>query len=204
MGFHMQLILKASAIVLLAAAISGCAGHTRPVGPEKKLTGARRSFDALWLGSLDVLREYNFVVERQDRRAGIITTGRIVGEHFSEPWRKDAATTFDVIEGTIQTIYRTATVSIHRVDDASGTHFTANVEVDVSRSNRPEAQISSTSEAYDMFTVPGGGAGKLLVDETGTGAKGSSVVSLGRDKNLEVRLSAEISTAAARYMTSLP
>ena len=95
-----------------AAAMCGCGGHAGPVISAGPRTPAERNFDAVWRASLDVLGEYNFEIDRRNKRAGVITTLPMTGRHWFEFWRKDAAAGNNLAEGTVQTVYRAATVSI--------------------------------------------------------------------------------------------
>ena len=155
------------AMVALAAFAGSCATPKAvPTSPGR--TGAVH-FDSVWDAAVSVLWEYGFTVDRMDRRNGIITTAPLTGKYMGEFWRHDAATTHDLWEGTIQTIYRQATVHLVPVGaatSASGpatyptsrpsadTPFVARVEVRVSRKDRPQRQIQSTAEAQQMFLRP--------------------------------------------------
>lgn len=136
--------------VLLAGA-SGCGNYTEPpVAIEPAGPPALRNFDAVWRGSLDVLRAYRFRIDRQDRRVGIITTRPMLARHWFEFWRRDAISTYDFLEGTIQTVMRRAQVRIiprpGRPDE-----YEAVVVVDVIRPDRQGLEIVAASEAYSRF-----------------------------------------------------
>ena len=189
-------------IMLLAALAVGCVKHTHPVGPGVQLTDAERNFQALWQAGRRVLRKYNFTLDRQDRRAGVITTLPLTGKHFFEFWRTDAATNFDLAEGTIQTIYRVVRVTIRPAEANQGVYKPL-VEVMIFRSNRPTPQVTSTSEAYDLFVMPGGerAGSDFLLDyertvQTPEQRDASFTVYLGRDGELEKKLTGDILSAA--------
>ena len=129
---------------------AGCANYTRPVAPPAAVTAAERNFEAVWQGSLNVLRRYNFTLDRRDRRAGVITTRALLARHWFEFWRPDAANAFDFFEGAFQTVYRTAKVTIRPASESSDA-FVPSVEVAVSRSTTEKLGIVAAGEAYNRF-----------------------------------------------------
>lgn len=210
--------MRAHIILWIAAAAAvlpfGCAKHTTPLAPPREMTAAERNFEAVWQGSRDVLRKYYFSLDRQDRRAGIITTEPMVGKHWCEFWRHDSVSRTDVAESTIQSIYRVVEVRIEPAAGAAGT-YAPNVTVHAYRAEREVPQITSTSEAYDLFLMPGGhdrSADAFLLEQgrpqAPAEAGGEEAAGLpawlvplgdyGRDRNLEQQLTAEIKAAAVQ------
>ncbi|GAG16828.1 unnamed protein product, partial [marine sediment metagenome] len=202
-----ETIMRKSEVFLLVAlsaatALSGCGARGAPVVSTGPKTPAQRNFDAVWHASLGVLRGYSFEIDRQDRRAGVITTLPMTGRHWFEFWRKDAATPADVAEGAVQTLYRSVTVSI-RPDGTQGPTspqadtFRVSVEVRTQRSDRATPQINSTADALDLFR--GGGADSkeraLYLLDYGRHDK-VPMVPLGRDHKLEAKIQSEITAAA--------
>lgn len=206
-----------TAIAILTAALAvsagGCGLHNKPIGPEPTLTPAQRNFDAVWRASLDVLRRYHFPIRRQDRRAGVITTGRITGKQFFEIWRDDAGTAFHVAENTLQTMYRKATVTVWAKQGQPDV-YEAGVTIELVRSDMESFQVTSTSEAYTIFAFPGGRGSFVVTDEIkrqprqpddadeseshATPPKGT--VPLGRDTALEDRIARTIADTAGKYL----
>lgn len=202
----MRALATGCIVAALAAGLVGCVYHTEPVVPQPKLTGAGRNFQAVWRATLEVLRRYDFEIDRQDRRAGVITTRPLLGKHFFEFWRRDAADPRDVAESTLQTIYRTVTVTI-RPTSAGAATFRPDVEVRLRRSNRQYVGVASTTDAYDMFILPGrdelrekkimaGGRRRDLYQEP----KPVRRVKLGPYKTLAHKLAAEIRQAARKRL----
>lgn len=177
---------------LLAAVLApmGCQPkYTQPVLEPKALTTQEQEFQQLWQASRKVLIGYHFHIDRQDPRAGVMTTWPMTGKQIFELWRKDAARTIDSGESTLQTIYRAAKVNIRKKADSQD--YEPIVEVFVSRSNKPIASIASTSDAYDMFSSRK--RRKL------TGAQqADNLVDLGNDRALEAKLTADILKEAGR------
>jgi hypothetical protein len=191
----MRTIVTILAAGLVLAASGGCTKFTTPAGPTVQLTPAQQRGEALWQSATEVLRKYNFVVDRQDRRAGIITTLPLTGQYFGEFWRRDAVTRFDLEESTVQTIYRSVTVTI--APATPGGDLVARVEARTYRSDLRQAQITSTADAYNMFPIVTGSerpSRSLLLESRRTTLTGA--VPLGRDADLEARLEAEINAAA--------
>jgi len=186
---------------LLAFSLCSCGRHSKPIGPQRELTIAERNFEITWQASQDILKKYRFELDRLDRREGVIFTEPMVGKHFGEFWRHDDATMRDTVEGTIQTIYRRVVVTIRPTSPGART-WKAMVAVTADRSDKPAPQITTTSEAYNMFVLPGGGEkrGRYLLDygkdELGK-AKGG-IVELGPDKKLAAEIEADISRLVAK------
>ena len=206
--------MKAIAAVLMvvcgAGALCGCVKYTKPVAAAPKLTPAQKNFVALWQGSLDVLRDYGFTVDRQDRREGLITTRPLVGRQWFEFWRKDAATSYDVLEGSLQTVYRTALVRI-RVTDPNTDNYQAGVEVVLTRSDKEQSAVKTVSDAYGMFTMPGGEdaitrpkLGNTMLATAPPVPDPNSVVSLATDPVLSRKLADEISYHAGKRLLEGP
>lgn len=214
-------------VALAAGAWAGCVNYDKPVGSPPELTPDQRNFEAVWGAATEVLREYRFSLTRQDRRSGVIATAPLTGRYLAEFWRKDAATPTDVAEGTIQTVYRLATVTVEPVPEANGT-FQAKVEVQAARSDQPSVQISSTGEAYSLYTMTGGRSRWLMDFGQATGESPEAAgarrggaepegrattqtaaprgpwarwqVPLGRDAGLEKQIASEIAALAARRL----
>lgn len=195
----MRTLLIALIVAAAAACFPGCANYSQPVGATVEMKPAERNFENLWQASRHVLASYYFTVDREDRRAGVLVTDAMTGEHFGEFWRKDAATRDDLAESTVQTIYRQATVRIEPVGEGAES-FRAVVQVQAFRSNHSDTPASSTSEALKLFRFPGNrrlddpreDKDQPLRDEEGD----PHMVLLGRDESLEAKLTADIQAKA--------
>lgn len=180
-------------IVAFCVGLCSCAKHTQPIVPAPQMSAEEARFETAWTSVQDVLRRYNFELNRVDRRDGVITTEPLVGRQWFEFWRKDAATRYDCLESSLQTIYRQATVCVDRAGQPS-------VEVRTYRSDRQAPQITNTSEAYGLFAISGEGRSraKLLPNYGRDEDPQARMVALGRDADLEGRLSADIAKTIAR------
>jgi len=161
------------------------------------------NFEATWDAAIRTLGRYRFNIDRADRREGVITTFPMVGRHWFEFWRRDAATARDVAEASLHQIYRQATVTIRRTGAAGPASATApatsdyhaTVEVHCYRSDRPKFHVTNTSEAYEMFIDPNPERGTERA-ELGSEVR-AWMVALGRDQNLEKTIERKIGSLAA-------
>jgi hypothetical protein len=184
----------------------GCAGNGPPPAEPDPPT-EDPAFNALWAAGLEVLRDFNFRPDRTDRREGLMTTFPLTGAYGLECWRPDAVTRRDRLEGSLQTIYRQATVRIRPADEPPATTAPASgpadapagparfagyrveVTVTVQRSDGPVPQMTSASEALrSLQAPPGPGAGRAVV------------VDLGRHPELQNRLAERIVDRAERKL----
>jgi len=181
-------------VAVFALTAVGCANYTTPLVPRRRMSPAERNFNAVWQASRTVLRKYYFTLDREDRRAGIITTEPLTGKVFGEFWRRDAAGPDNLAESSIQTIFRQAKVTIRPLA-SNKEDFKAVVEVRTFRSDRRESQVTSTSEALDLFRLPGGSNRTRTLLEYDKGQAAEGAVPLGRDKALERRIASDIMAA---------
>jgi len=194
----MRTLLTLCLVVLSVCCPPGCkVDYTAPATQPRARTAAEKDFEAVWQASRTVLKRYRFQLDRQDRRAGVITTRPMTGMHFFELWRRDAARPVDFSESSLQTLYRTARVTV-RPASAGAKTYQAQVEVLLTRSNRPKPQVTSTSEAYSLFTLAGDEKKRrqLLIDLGADHPPSSQLVPLGHDRALEAKLTAKIAAAA--------
>lgn len=137
--------------MLLTSLLTGCAAYE----PARALTQPPPAeFDAVWNASLTTLKSYQFEIDRLDRRGGRITTFPMTGKSWLEFWRKDSASPADTLESSLQTIYHQAVVQLEPVE-GTGLYRPA-VQVRTTRANRPQPQVTNTSEAYELFNLSSG------------------------------------------------
>ena len=145
-----RLASEAVPVAILLVSLAGCATYTNPPAGVALAVPADPQFDALWQASIEVLRRYRFRIDRQDRRAGVITTRAMLARHWFEFWRRDAVTTRDVLEGSLQTVYRRATIRIERGKD-NPKQYVPRVTVVAARPTRGGMEIVGAGEAYGQF-----------------------------------------------------
>ncbi len=173
----------------------GCGTYTTPIAPELQLTEDQINFEAIWQATQNVLTDYYFQIDLRDRRAGLVSTYPMTGQYVIEFWRKDSVTLDNRTESLLQTIRRQASVRIFG-DMEAPQGYSAAVEVESWRSNRPQKQLTSTSQGYSLFTI----AGNIAVMDTKV-QLGNYDVSLGRDEALENRIASAIEAETARILT---
>ena len=90
-----------AAIALLSAALAstGCAG--RMVSANNPFAITAEEYDRVFEAAIDTLRLNQFVVDRQDRRFGVITTRPLVAGSALEPWRTDNTTAYQLADATL-------------------------------------------------------------------------------------------------------
>ena len=137
------------AAMLLAILVgSGCPPtHTEPIIDMRPKTEAARQFEARWQASLKVLRSYRFKIDRQDRRSGLIKSEPMMARYLFEFWRSDASSAYELLEGTMHTIYVIASVNVTRVHP-DGDDYTLDVVVNRVRSNQVEAQDTGSTLVF--------------------------------------------------------
>jgi hypothetical protein len=204
--------MRKIAIILSAgiwlACTAGCEpGYTHKLVPDQKLTPVERNYQAVWDAACRVLDDYYFKLDRQDRRAGVITTYPLTGKQWFEFWRKDAVGDEELLENALHTIYRVVKVRITpTADDAS--RFIASVEVEVFRSNRANPSEGSFSAALSMIAganysernMPEGQPEGYLMNETGKAViEKYALTDLGRDHALEQQLASRINASSMRF-----
>lgn len=205
------------ASVLLAACGLGCwPQHQVSYRPPEAQTPEQRNFEVVWQAARDALEAHDFVIDRQDRRAGVMTTEALVGQHFFEFWRKDASTAYSYGENSVQTIFRAAKVTIHPVKDSD--EFGFSVKVAVARSDSAPRQLTDASQAMSVH----GGVDDtrreryaprvnallkyddLLAPANPDVPPRAPLVPLGFDRRLEEVITHEVRVAAAGYVHAVP
>ncbi len=175
---------RIGSILVGCAALLACSGCQQPIQPEgptdTQLTGA--DFEQLWQTGLEVLRRYNFRPDRQDRRAGVITTHPTTSAQWFEFWRPGTCGGFEAAEANLHTVRRQATVHIRPAAEQGQLYVS--VQVDVYRYAAPERQVTTASGALQIF----GEKLPTAEGEMGPQAAAAYWVPLGRDSRLEDEL----------------
>ena len=116
-------------------------------------------------------------------------------------------------ENTLQTMYRKATVTVWAKQGQPDV-YEAGVTIELVRSDMESFQVTSTSEAYSIFTFPGGRGAFVVTDEVerkprqpDAAGEGDShatpprgTVPLGRDTALEDRIAKTIANTTEKYL----
>jgi len=143
------MIRTVSLLACLAAALA-MAGCHRPIASEEptRVQVVGDDFEALWDGILRVLRRSDFRPDRQDRRAGIITTHPVTAAQYFEFWRQQNPDGYQALENNLHTVRRRVTVSLNR---GSGPTYHVDVRVDIERHSAIERQVTTASGAAQIF-----------------------------------------------------
>jgi len=110
------------------------------------------NFEKLWDACANTARNYQFPLDRQDYRNGVLTTQPVISKQVFEPWRRDAGTAHGIWQSTLDTIRRTIRFDFVRADDGS---YIARPKVLVERLAQLQRRITSASEYTLVFTAPG-------------------------------------------------
>jgi hypothetical protein len=111
-----------------------------------------KDFERLWESCKEVARSYLFNLDREDFRAGLITTEPLISKQIWEFWRPDTGTASDAVENSTTAIRRTLRFEIER-DEQSGA-FTITPKVLVEQLAVLERRITSATQYRTAFAGP--------------------------------------------------
>lgn len=151
-------VLVACFLGLIGLALGGCAG-TEKVSTEVAVAPGRyaEAFEA----AKDVLRDYQFDLDRVDAVSGVVTTHGRGSSGFATPWIPHGTSFGDGVSGAIERERRVAAVV-----------FTSGAEeVVAERKEVPEAEggVDKADAIEELLpgAVPGAGPGAAALDSTG-------------------------------------
>ena len=133
-------------ICLYAVLPAGCTKQRQP-GSEP-VAVEQVSFDDVWEVCLASLKDRGLDVDRQDRRFGLIVSEPTIGQQAFEFWRKDAASSEDLLLSSLHTVRRI--VAIHIASQAP-MQFKLRVEARAQRASIPSDQLDNTAEAFELL-----------------------------------------------------
>jgi len=130
------------AVALVAVLLSGCATMpgSGPVVSNPVFVRANNSEEA-WERTVDVVHDYLFEIERENKLGGILETRYKTGANFLEPWHRDSVGAANRAESSLQSIRRKAFLSVTPVEGGFMVGVEAHKELeDVARAaNSPGA-----------------------------------------------------------------
>lgn len=97
-------------------------------------------FDRLWDKAQEVSRRLLFKIDRQDRRAGVLTTEPMISAQWFEPWRQELRTCKDVANSSIATYRRTIRYEFVK----QGQSYAINPKVLIERQAITERRVSGS------------------------------------------------------------
>src|SRR5690606_6154864 len=114
---------------LIALGGSGCATLPATAHPSiaNPLPVSTANEEWLWERTIDVLHDYHFRIERENRIARVIETTPRVGSGILEPWNADSVGMESRMESTLQSIRRTVIVTMIPAETPGG--FQVSVQV---------------------------------------------------------------------------
>ncbi len=189
------MIPRLSIISLALLTFVGCAAPVAQI--DNPIPVHADEYDRVFDAAVEVLRDYRFVIARQDRRFGIITTQPLTAASFLEPWHADSLTTNQRAENTFNHQRRTVTVRIQPNTAAATTpsaiepdkRYTLRVECLLHRRTHPPRMLNTAALTSTRFRQRGSGIRTL---QTERGDEQSLWVPVGNDPELAQQFVHEI------------
>ena len=184
------------AAALFALAGSGCViPRIRQASlptPSNPMVVRAQSEEVLWERTVDVLHDYHFNIERENRVARVIETAPRVGSSILEPWHRDSVGLPNRLESTLQSIQRRVVVTF-LLGDSPGT-FLVNVQAFKEKEDSYDRGVQSPGGSTFLESEP------LTVDLDPVigNLTQRGYVPLGRDSELEGALLHSLSAAYGR------
>ena len=135
---------------LYAVLLPGCTKQPQP--RWEAIAVEQTSFDDVWEVCLASLKDRGLGVDRQDRRFGLIVSEPTVGQQAFEFWRKDAASSEDLLLSSLHTVRRIVAI---RVASQTPTKFEVRVEARAQRASISSDQLDNTAEAFELLRQQG-------------------------------------------------
>ena len=139
------LLLFAGFSVILV--LGGCAEEQRFKAVEQICVPGISKAAAMQAAE-DVLGQMHFTVEKADTESGYIRSRPLSGAQGFEFWRKDNVGAFNRTEANLHSIRRTVELDISQQEG----QLCISCDVKVQRLNLPEREVSSSAQAYQMFS----------------------------------------------------
>jgi hypothetical protein len=150
--------------------------------PGNPMPVQARNEDVMWERTVDVLHDYHFTVERENRVARVIETAPRVGSSLMEPWNRDSVGLPNRLESTLQSIRRRVVITFI-LGDAQGTYM-VQVQAFKEKEDSRAANIQSAGGSTFLESDP------LWVnlDPVVGSSTVAGYIPLGRDAELEKSL----------------
>lgn len=161
--------------------ICGCAEEQRFTKVEQICTADKGKAEAMRAAE-DVLVQMHFGIEKSDAESGYIRSRPLAGGQFFEFWRSDNVGAFNWSEANLHTIRRTVELEIRQ----AGEELCIGCDVNVQRLKLPERDVSSSTQAYGMFSDSDRRTQRLELNAEQQ--RGMAWIDLGRDGELETEI----------------
>jgi len=203
-------LLNFNFCILLFAMLAGCASQQPCEVATEQLCVTGLEKIAVMKAAEDVLAEMHFTIEKADIEAGLIRTSPLSGAQFFEFWRSDNVGAFNSAEANLHSIRRTVELNITqpagRMAGQQDEKLCLGCNARVQRLSLPEQQVSSSSQAYQLFSISNAALQKLKLNPQQKA--GMAWVDLGQDKHLATeilkRIEQQITTQDSRLKTQDP
>jgi len=149
--------------LLLCCGLLGC--QSRVVSANNPVAITAEEYDRMFEATVDVLRLNQFIVNRQDRRFGVVTTKPRVAASSLEPWWTDNTTAYQHVDATLNYQRRTVTVRLEPADpQALAEAELARVDVRSGEESADTELIAGEEVDTDQPTTAAGGDYQLRVE----------------------------------------
>jgi len=129
-----------------------------------------------------VLSEMHFTVAKSDAESGYVKSGPLPGAQVFEFWRKDNIGDYNRAQSNLHSIRRTVELQINQQER----ELCIGCNVKVDRLNMPEYEVSSSTQAYRMFSKSS--QLKQQLEANPSQEAGMSWVELGEDRRLSTKI----------------
>ena len=101
---------------IFVAGLQGCASFPGRGAVSNPVMVRANNPDEAWERTVDVVHNYLFEIERENKLGGVLETRYKTGANVLEPWHADSVGLTNRVESTLQSIRRKAFVSVTPVD----------------------------------------------------------------------------------------
>ncbi|MBI1367797.1 MAG: hypothetical protein GC162_03995 [Planctomycetes bacterium] len=194
------------ALALLTLSLGGCA--PKAVDVDNPIDIAVPEYDRVFDAAILVLRERRYVVDRKDRRFGIVTTEPQISASVFEPWRSDNLGNDETVESTLNFQRHIVRVSVAPAAPEGAApnpnapkDYQLHVIVDIQRRYHPPRQL--VTSAMGVVSVRSADS-RHRATYTERGLEESYWATVGRDELLEQQLVAAILRRSVQLDQPLP
>ena len=159
----------------------GCA-QTQQFKAVEQICVADMSKPEAMQAAEDVLGEMHFTIDKSDIKQGLIRTRPLAGAQAFEFWRSDNVGAFNSAEANLHSIRRTVELDIGQ----QGEQLCIGCDVKTQKLSLPESEISSSTQAYAMFSRSCPLLQKLILNPAQK--SGMSWIDIGQDDRLATEI----------------
>ena len=171
----------AFAACVAACFLTGCA-QTQQFKAVEQICVADMSKPEAMQAAEDVLGEMHFTIDKSDVEQGLIRTRPLAGAQAFEFWRSDNVGALNSAEANLHSIRRTVELDIGQ----QGKQLCIGCDVKTQKLSLPESEISSSTQAYRMFSRSCPLLQKLVLNPAQK--SGMSWIDIGQDDRLATEI----------------